>query len=560
LTVLEKILGGALKITVGRDCRRFEKKSRNIHAVQEQTLLDILSRNRASDFGRRFGFSKIRNIRDFQRALPVGDYETVRPYIDRVKRGDERALYGPGEKVAMFALTSGTTGLPKCIPVTETFIARYRMGWRIWGGFVLPKYPDCFDRHIMQVVSPKAEKYSESGLPCGSISGLIAEMQKRVVKNKYALPHAVSRIEDIELKLYISMRLAILKDVSFLTTANPSTILQLVQTADKMSQQLVKDVADGTCTGIEKLEKDIREDVSALLKRNVDAARNLQRLIEKEGGLYPKDYWPNLRLIGCWKGGPLKMYTGRFERYFGAVGIRDIGLMASEGRITIPMEDEGAGPLDIENSFFEFIPEESIEDAHPDVLLGEEIEVGKKYFVILTTSSGLCRYNISDVIEVVDVFHRNPVVRFLNKGNRISNITGEKVSEYQVICAMEKVREKMGVGFDTFSLCLCIDETPYYCILVESDKLGDGRIAEELPTQFDRALAGINIEYEKKRRSRRLRPVSLRIVAPRSFETMRALLCRRRQGSVEQYKHPYLLTDPEWADRFEIREERFAEW
>ena len=327
-----------------------------MEAVQKAYLLDLISRNAASDFGKSFGFSKIRSIEDFRKALPIGDYENFRPFIERVVRGDVQALFGPTEKIVMFALTSGTEGMPKYIPVTKTFLQGYRKGWRIWGSYVCRDHFSCWSHQFMQITSPGAEKYTERGVPCGSISGLMAEMQPPIVKKYYALPPEVSRIRDAALKLYMAVRISIVQKVSFLTTPNPSTILQLVRTADARREEIIRDVADGTCKGIDGLDRSIKDAVLPYIRKDGGCAERLERTVNETGHLYPRDYWPELRLIACWKGGPLKMYTDRFTCFFGDVPIRDLGLMASECRMTIPMEDEvSAGALDIENNFFEFI-------------------------------------------------------------------------------------------------------------------------------------------------------------------------------------------------------------
>jgi hypothetical protein len=412
----------------------------------------------------------------------------------------------------------------------------------------------------MQITSPAAEKYTDRGVPCGSISGLMAQMQPPVVKRCYAVPPEVSSISETQRKLYVTMRISVTQDVSFLTTPNPSTILQLVQTADASREAIIRDVADGTCNGIETLDGAIRDAVGPYVKKDRACARRLESIANKSGHLYPKDYWPKLGLIGCWKGGPLKIYTDKFGRFFGGIPVRDLGLMSSECRMTIPMQDEGsAGPLDIENNFFEFIPEEEMEEPFPETVLPKGLEIGKKYFIIVTTASGLYRYNISDVVEVTGFFHDNPVVRFINKGSHISNITGEKISEYQVVSAMERVKKALGLEIESFSLALCIDETPYYSLLIERDKIEGEEAARTIITEFDKQLGFLNIEYAKKRDSNRLKPVSLRIIPENSFDHRLKLLCEKRGGRLEQFKHKYLMTGDEPLDTFNVLEEKFAD-
>ncbi len=113
--------------------------------------------------------------------------------------------------------------------------------------------------------------------------------------------------------------------------------------------------------------------------------------------------------------------------------MRDVGLIASEGRMTIPMADATpSGVLDITTHYFEFIPEEEIDSPQPTVLAAHELKEGRTYFILPTTSYGLYRYNIYDVVRCTGFYNQTPLVEFLSKGAHFANITGEKLSEYQV--------------------------------------------------------------------------------------------------------------------------------
>jgi len=560
LTLKQHIIDGTLMGMGYFERKRFEKSCRDTEAVQERVLLNLIERNSSSDFGGKHGFSAIKSVKDFQNALPVSDYEYFRPYVDRVIDGDVGALFGPGEKLLRFAITTGTTGKPKYIPVTKSFIKRYRKGWKLWGGYVLRDHPICFARKIMQSASPLEEEYTARGVPCGAISGLIAHMQMSVLRRNYALPLIMYRVKDVELKLYIGMRIAVPQNVGFFMTSNPSTILQYVRLADRRKEDIIKDVADGTCKGIEKLDDDVREALLPYVTKDTAQAKRLEGIVKETGHLHPKDYWPNLDLIACWTGGPVKIYEDRLSGFFGDTPVRDVGLIATEGRMTVPIYDGVRnGPLDIENGFFEFIPEESIEESAPPVLLPGELEVGKNYFILLTTWAGLYRYNISDVVEVTDFFHKNPIVGYLNKGKHFSNMMQEKISEYQVASAMQIVMRKLGLEIEDFCLVACPGDVPYYSIVIERGELKDDGMARQLMTEYDKTLRSLNISYNRNRGVKRIGPVSLRIIPEKSFRNHMRQLCKERGGRLEQLKHRYLINDNNLLKRFTVLEEKFID-
>ena len=99
-----------------RRVQQFLAGARRARRTQHEVLWSKLRRNADSDFGRQHGFASIRSVADFRRQLPISTYEDYRPYVERVKKGDVGAMFGPGTRVLMFALTSGTTEQSKFIP------------------------------------------------------------------------------------------------------------------------------------------------------------------------------------------------------------------------------------------------------------------------------------------------------------------------------------------------------------------------------------------------------------------------------------------------------------
>ena len=162
-----------------------------------------------------------------------------------------------------------------------------------------------------------------------------------------------------------------------------------------------------------------------------------EAIVGRSGRLYPRDYWPNLCFLANWTGGTMGAYLRSYPDYFGERPVRDVGLIASEGRMTIPIEDNTpAGILDVRHHYFEFIPEDQIDRDEPETALAHELIEGRRYFILPTTAGGLYRYQIFDLIRCVGFHGKAPVIEFLNKGAHISSVTGEKLSEYQVVAAV----------------------------------------------------------------------------------------------------------------------------
>ena len=161
--------------------------------------------------------------------MPLSNYSYYEPYIDRCRRGEKSALFGESQEIVMFALTSGTTAQAKYIPVTKEFLRSYRQGWDIWGYKAISDHPGSYLRKILQVSSSAREQVTESGIPCGSISGMLARAQSSIVRRFYVAPESVSEISEASDRYYTIMRFAMAEDVAFISTANPSTLLTLAR-------------------------------------------------------------------------------------------------------------------------------------------------------------------------------------------------------------------------------------------------------------------------------------------------------------------------------------------
>jgi hypothetical protein len=282
-------------------------------------------------------------------------------------------------------------------------------------------------------------------------------------------------------------------------------------------------------------------------------ARELDRLAERTGTLRPVDVWPSLAMLGNWTGGSVGAYLRLYPRYFDNLPVRDLGLLASEGRFSIPIEDNtSSGVLDITSHFFEFIPVDEIESPQPTVLTVDEVQEGRDYFLILTTAYGLYRYNIFDVVRVTGFYHRTPMIAFLNKGSHFASITGEKLSAFQVSEAMRQALAELDLALSNYTLAPCWDdERPYYGLFVEKNEPVSEADLLRLADALDRRLRQANSEYEEKRKSR-LGSIRVLVVAANALHDWDRQRLRRTGGTPEQYKHPVLVPDFSFREQLPV--------
>jgi hypothetical protein len=503
----------------------FEKATRDPMGTQRALLRRMMEKNRDTEYGQEYGFAGISTLDKFRKQVPVVDYEDIRQRIDRVTMGEKNVL--TAEDPVLFAQTSGTTGTPKFIPVTPT--CQGGGGMTTWLHYARRDHSRIFRHKMITIVSPAIEGHTDGGLPFGSTSGMVVKEMPKIVQSAYAVPYDVYEIHDYDAKYYALLRMGLDRPVSFVATANPSSVLKLAEMADLHAERLIRDLRDGALSGEVDIPPEIRQVIEGMLRPNPRRAAELEAMRERRGGkLLPVDYWPEMALLGCWKGGTVGSYIKKLDDWYdpeqqGMVPIRDMGYLSSEARMSIPVSDEGAGGvLTIHLNVFEFVAVDEVED-NPDekeswnFLSADQLEVGKEYYVFITTTGGLYRYDMNDIIEMVDTYNATPVIVFRRKGRGMTNLTGEKLSVNQIIAAMEKTGQEMGAAVGHFRAEPDIARSLYVFKVEFQDPVPAEKHAGFL-SRLDEAIGELNIEYQAKRASGRLGPPILQVMKSGWYE------------------------------------------
>lgn len=543
--------GLVTRLRLRRNRAKFLDGLKDCRATQERVLQSLLDLNRDSRFSETYGLDRIHSSDELRQTFPVTQYDFYEDAMAAVQSGDRQALLGSENKLLMFALSSGTTSRSKLIPVTQRFYEDYRRGWQAWGIKSFDDFPMLKRLKVLSIASNHNRTQTEDGVPCGNISGLVAAMQRPAVQMLYTLPLVISQIADAETKYYTALRLGVAdREVGMIMTANPSTLIHVAQIADREREQLIRDVFDGTLACCDRLSSDIAAALDGRIRKgNPRRARELEACVERTGHLRPADFWPLLQFLAVWTAGSCSAYLPSLREAYGAsIPIRDHGLSASEGRMTIPFESNcGDGVLDISSHYFEFIPESEYESDDPIVLQAHELEADHNYYILLTTSSGLYRYDICDVVRCVGFTKTTPVLRFLHKGAHIASITGEKLSESQVVNAVQQSLSEFTHRADRFSIVPVWGEPPRYELLFEDSDMPSPQELNSFSEHVDSRLSELNCEYSEKRSTGRLASVRTCPVPYGSWQFLASMRQTGPGGSAEQYKHPYLIPDMQTA-------------
>lgn len=534
-----------------RDLAQFRENLLQIKATQERRLVQILDMMRGSAFARDHHLERVRTPDDLKRALPVAPYERMAPYIERVKAGETTALFRPGTEVMMFAMTSGTTHAPKFIPVTRASLEDYRRSWAIWGCALAEAHPLVPFGGVINLASGYRAQSTTAGIPCGSISGLIVSVMHASLRLTNCLPPEVADVSDASLRQYLALRLALSRrDTMMVTTANPSTLISFARRLDRDQERLIRDLRDGTLQDRAHYPRAVMRKIGRRLRvKHVALAQELERLT-RDGPLYPWRVWPHLAVAGVWTGGTLGAYLPDLPQYYGDVALWDHGLSASEGRMTIPLTGAmRGGVLNVTGPFFEFMPTTASDEDDPATYRAEELEVGGRYNLVVTTSGGLIRYDMQDIVECTAFVGATPVLRFLHKESQISSITGEKISAWQVTEAVRLASEELRWALTEFTVAPRYGDPAQYVLLLEESVWAAHPHRSHLARVVDEKMQSFNIEYRDKRLSGRLGPLAVVAVQEGTFARLMAARIAARGTPPEHYKHPFLIQDLDFVDR-----------
>jgi hypothetical protein len=543
------------RLLFSKSWRRLKNATANPRATQQNNLLKVVRRNQDTEFGKKYDFASIESIEDFQARVPICTYDDLEPYILRMTKGERNVLVS--DPAFYFAQTSGTTGRAKFIPVTEPYLEEFRTGRRIWLRQVAQEFPTIIRGTIITMQSPQIEGKTEAGIPYGSITTSIAlgrQTLQNLIEPFLKIPTCVFEIQDFNTKYYVLLRLAVATRISLMGTINPSTLMMMCQKLTEFGPDLIRDCENGTLREDIQLAPEMHKPIMKRIKKNPRAAARIRESLEKHGRVRPVDVFPKLCGLLCWKGGNAPFYLRQFPEWFEDLKVMDYGFAASEGNFSIIMSAEGShGVTSIMGHFFEFIPEDRRQDERPPVLTVDQLEVGKRYFILVTGSHGLYRYDMNDVVEVTGFYRKTPEIVFVHKGGNMISYSGEKIGESHVIQAVSRAQEAAQVEINGFCVTVRLDaENPRYVFAIEPASQTDDQQLISLLAACERNLQEANIEYQAKRKSMRLGEPMLALVQPGAFERWRKV--RVEAGAFDAHlKLPHLSQDPSVLERLGVQ-------
>ncbi|MEZ4294495.1 MAG: GH3 auxin-responsive promoter family protein [Polyangiaceae bacterium] len=359
-TVFPPLFGKGFLLAARARVALWDRSLRNVEAVQMKHLRAFIEHAKGTDFGRAHGFSSIRTYDDFRRNVPVGDYDSFWPHIERMMKGEKNVLVP--ERIRYFGNSSGssTKGKSKFLPIGERQI-QFQQGSAVDGLFryVVAKDDDTFlSGYTLGLLPPTTMK--QQGPALVTSNPALMAVKKPLISRPVWLPSRATReMTDYDKKLD--------------------------RIGDECMDHDVRAVAGTTCW------------FSLLFDKLIAAAQRRGRNVTTVGEL-----WPNLRIL---MGGGVSA-----EPYLPVIRSRmghdDFALVdtynATEGGIYAASDQSGErGMLMIPDRgvFFEFIPMDEIDRPSPSRVPLWGVEKDRMYAIVVTTPSGLYAYKLGDIVR-----------------------------------------------------------------------------------------------------------------------------------------------------------------
>ena len=399
-----------------------ENFKRNAVEDQEKLLLSLIKTAEKTLFGRERNFEKIKNIQDFQSAVQIADYEALKTYIERVKKGQRNILWT--ETPEYFAKTSGTTSGSKYIPISkEGMPFQIAAAQSAIFHYINQKNNSDFVSGKMIFLQGSPELEEIYGIKTGRLSGIVAHHIPNYLQKNRLPSLKTNLIEDWETK-----------------------VDEIVKETEKENMTLISGIPPWLIMYFEKL-----------------IARNGKKITE---------LFPNLQLI-ITGGVNFEPYREKMNELLGKPVDTIQTFPASEGFFAFQDDYQKEGLLLLTNHgiFYEFVPLEQYGKPNARRLTLKDVELNKDYALILTTNSGLWAYSIGDVVRFIS---KNPH-RILVSGRtkHFTSAFGEHVIAFEVEEAMKTTVEKFPAQITEFHLAPQVNPEnglPYHEWFIEFEK------------------------------------------------------------------------------------------
>ncbi|MBI1766563.1 MAG: GH3 auxin-responsive promoter family protein [Acidobacteria bacterium] len=469
------VANGLWLASCGPEALQLRLAQRDPARAQRQLLLRYLRRNTDTSFGQQHDFASIHSVAEYQARVPLSTYEDYATHLAAISAGQQAVL--TRAPVLLLEPTSGSSAATKLIPYTAELKHEFQRALAAWLCDLHWHEPRLLGGQAYWSVSPVTQRaaHTAGGVPIGfeDDSAYLGGWQRRLAQAVLAVPSCVRLIEEMEAFRYVTLLFLLrTRALALISVWNPTFLTLLVEGLGAWRQALVEDIARGTLSVA--LAADVRAELQTALRPAPKRAAEISAAFQasRTSAELHTRLWPRLRVLSCWADAQAAPYAEALARVFPHARLQGKGLLATEGFVSFPTWNQAGALLALRSHFFEFLPADAAtgacQTAQPR--LAHELEAGRCYAVVLTTSGGLYRYQLQDLVEVAGHQGQSPRLRFVGRAAQVSDWFGEKLNERHVSPALTEVLARLSLQ-PTFTLLACETtlQPPAYTLYIEID-------------------------------------------------------------------------------------------
>ncbi len=538
-----------------RAMRQLDDDSKDAVAISERMLMKLLDENKDTEYGKKYGFADIHSIAEYQEKIPLTHYDDYAPYIERMIHDGEENLLSASPTMH-YALSSGSVGVPKHIPVSQTGLDVYsKYATSLMYAVCDEYYRNTTGRSMRHGVLFNAIELklmeTERGVPKGPISATVVKPLKKVAPYFASSPWPLIIADgDVDMK-YLKLRFALeRRDITVMVAPFMTALVDLMDYLKANWDKLCNDISRGAIDPEVRMPRELREDLTARLTPNRSRADELRREFEKgfDTPIIPR-IWPGFSAVIAIGTGGFSTYTRKMRKYTGKnIPYDNLTYAASESLMGAARHvGDTSYVLLPESGFYEFIP---INDEQSGKLLTiDQLEEGEEYEIVLTNVSGFYRYRLGDVIRVTGFYHESPLIEFVCRKSQMLSIAGEKTNEEAVRWSVDEFMRETGEHVVDYSVFADVDTEPgHYVFLMETDGIVPREKLEEYRSIVEEKLMHANPSFGSKIRTGVLGKTELRFVQQQTYQLYRDMMIMK--GTSPNQLKPVRIIDTPMKEKF----------
>ncbi|KAJ4817255.1 Auxin-responsive GH3 family protein [Rhynchospora pubera] len=551
--------------------RELERLTTNARELQEAILRDIISRNKETEYLRKYMMGA-EDISKFKSMVPIVTYEHVQPYIERISNGEDSSIIS-GHPIVEMLRSSGTTrGKPRLMPSIAEDLDRRTYMYNLLMP-IMSKYMPGLDKgKVMHLLFIKAETILPYGMPARSVLTSYYKSDHFRCRepdpfNNLTSPNEVILCPDSRQSMYCQLLSGLIHRHSVLRLGAvfASALLRSITFLEQNWRELANDIRLGQLNP-SITDQACRAAMSHMLvSPNLTIADEIESICNKASwrGILVH-LWPKVKCIEAVLTGTMAQYIPMLEFYSGG-GIPLVCTMyaSSESYFGVNLNPL-CHPNDVSYTllpnmaYLEFIELDNglrcgnEEEVQKEKVIGlVDVKVGKYYEIVVTTFAGLYRYRVGDVLQVTGFYNNAPQFKFICRRNVILSIDLDKTNEedlHKSITVAKEILEKQNYLITEYTSYADSSSVPGHYVLfweikLMSEKLESGK-AQSLvhPELIEGCCIAIeeSLDYVYRRcrtNDRSVGPLEIRLLEYGTFEALMDLLISQG-SSINQYKTP----------------------